>query len=178
MKFTITLTLAAAASAIHFTAATEEELTARLTAFNTAPLEMSQQGLYCTLQQMYEMLPEDDAEALEIEGAVLASVGEKRTVKEIMEEHFGLTIDKNGEELELAYEAIQACIAEGPSVFKDPTRPATSGPSARAASGPTDPKAAMIKQTFESYFKQAPLDMNEDGLLCTLHEMDRLSTHP
>ena len=131
---------------------------------------MSQRGLYCTLQQMYDMLPEDDAEALRIEGEVLASVGEKLTLKDIMKEHFGMTIEENEEELEDAFDTVLACIAEGPSVFKDPTRAATNGP--------TDPRASMIKQTYEAYFKQAPLDMNEDGLLCTLHEMDRLSTHP
>ena len=94
------------------------------------------------------MLPEDAAEALEIEGALLASVGEKWNVEDIMEEHFGLTVQENEEELGYAYEAIQACIAEGPSVFKDPTRAATNGPPAHATSGPTDPKAA-----YEAFFK-------------------------
>ena len=94
---------------------------------------------------MYDMLPEDDAEALRIEGEVLASVGEKATVKDIMKEHFGMTIEENEEELEDAYDTVRACLAEGPSVFKDPTRAATSGPSARATKGPIDPRAAMIK---------------------------------
>ena len=127
---------------------------------------------------MYDMLPEDDAEALRIEGEVLASVGEKLTVKDIMKEHFGMTIEENEEELQDAADTVLACIAEGPSEFKDPTRAATNGPSTQATNGPTDPRADMIKMTYEAYFKQAPLDMNEDGLLCTLHELDRLSTHP
>ena len=89
-----------------------------------------------------------------------------------------MTIEENEEELEDAFDTVRACIAEGPSVFKDPTRAATNGPSTQATNGPTDPRADMIKMTYEAYFKQAPLDMNEDGLLCTLHELDRLSTHP
>ena len=107
MKFTVALTLFAAASALEL----KEDESAFEAALDTAPLLMTAEGLSCTMEQMDDYLPEDETEAALTVAAVMAAIEAGATVADIMGDVFDMTVETDLEALKQQWEDITACIA-------------------------------------------------------------------
>ena len=95
MKFTVALTLFAAASALEL----KEDESAFEAALDTAPLLMTAEGRLCTMEQMGDYLPEDETEAASTVAAVLAAIRAGATVRDIMDDVFDMTVESDLEAL-------------------------------------------------------------------------------